>query len=297
MFPRLTKGKLKVTETMSKLIINFTPTGMIPTKEMTPHVPITPEEIADEVLRAAELGASIVHLHARDANEEPSTDKNIYADIIRRIREKNKEIIIGVTTSGRSVNTFEGRSEVLDLDGDLKPDMASLTLSSLNFNKTASMNSPEMIQKLAKKMLEKGIKPELEVFDIGMINYGKYLIKKGILQPPYYFNLLLGNIACAQADLINVGLMLRDLPEQSIWALAGIGDDQLKMNALALTWGGGIRTGLEDNIFYDNPFRSQLATNIQLIERIVKMAESFGREIATPREVRKMLGLRTPEEV
>jgi 3-keto-5-aminohexanoate cleavage enzyme len=281
----------------NKLIINFTPNGMIPTKEMTPHVPISPEEIAKEVLEAAKLGVSIVHLHARDPDGTPTQDPKVFADIIRRIRSQNKEIIIGITTSGRNDNSFEGRSAVLELDGDVKPDMGSLTLSSLNFNKTASMNSPKMIQDLAKKMLEKGIKPELEVFDIGMINYSKYLIRKGILQPPYYFNLLLGNIACAQADLINVGLMLRDLPERSTWALAGIGNDQLKMNSLAVTWGGAVRVGLEDNIFYDNPKRSKLASNIELIKRIVKLANTHGREIATPREVREKLGLRRVEEI
>ena len=282
---------------MNKLIINFTPTGMIPNKDMTPYVPISPKEIAYEVIRAAELGASIVHLHARDENGEPSTDKNIYAEIIKRIRERNKEIIIGVSTSGRIDNTFENRSAVLDLEGDVKPDMASLTLSSLNFNKQASVNSPIDIKNLARKMFEKGIKPELEAFDIGMINYSKYLIKKNLIIPPYYFNLLLGNIACAQADLINAGLMLRELPQNSIWAFAGIGDNQLKMNTLGIIWGGGVRVGLEDNIYFDNPKRSKLATNIQMVERIVSFARTYGREIATPREVRAWLSLRTPEEV
>jgi 3-keto-5-aminohexanoate cleavage enzyme len=282
---------------MNKLIINFTPTGMIPTKEMTPHVPISPEEIANDVLKAAELGASIAHLHARNQDGTPTQDPEVFADIIRRIRAKNKEIILGVTCSGRKDNSFEGRSLVLELDGDVKPDMGSLTLSSLNFNKNASVNSPEMIQKLAKKMREKGIKPELEVFDIGMVNYAHYLIKKEILQPPFYFNLLLGNIACAQPDLINAGLMIRELPENSIWAFAGIGNAQLKMNTLGLIWDGHVRVGLEDNIFFDNPIRSELATNIQLVRRIVQFAKTYGREIATPREVRKKLGLRTPEEV
>src|SRR3989344_891844 len=280
-----------------KLIINFTPNGMIPTKEMTPFVPISPEEIANDVLKAAELGASSAHLHAREPDGTPSTKKEIFAEIIRRIRAKNKEIIIGVTTSGRNVNTFEARSEVLDLDGDVKPDMGSLTLSSLNFNKSASVNSPEVIQKLATKMLERGIKPELEAFDMGMINYAKYLIAKGIIKPPFYFNLLFGNIACAQADLINAGLMLRELPENSTWAFAGIGDYQLKMNTLGVIWEGNVRVGLEDNIYFDNPKRTQLATNIQLVERIAKLAKAYGREIATPREVREILGLRAPEEI
>ena len=282
---------------MEKLIINFTPTGMIPTKDMTPHVPISPEEIANEILEAAKLGVSMVHIHGREEDGEPTSNKEIYGEIIRRVREKNKEIILGVTTSGRKETSFEGRSQVLDLEGPLRPDTASLTLSSLNFNKEASMNSPDLIQKLAKKMLDNGIKPELEVFDIGMINYAHYLIKKDLVKPPFYFNLLLGNIACAQADLIMAGLMLRELPPGSTWSFAGIGDAQLKMNALAVVWGGGVRIGLEDNIYFDNPVRKVLASNLQLIQRIVTLAKTYGREIATPREVRQMLCLRMPEEI
>lgn len=273
-----------------EIIINFTPTGMIPTKEMTQAVPITPSEIAEEVLRTADLGVSIIHIHGRDEAGEPTPNKEIYAETIRKIREKNKDLILGVTTSGRRAKTFEERSQVLDLEGPLKPDMASLTLSSLNFNKEASINSPEMIQKLAAKMKEKGIKPELEVFDIGMINYAKYLIKKGLLDPPFYFNLLLGNIACAQADLINVGLMLRDLPENSIWSLAGIGDYQLPLNALAVVWGGGVRIGLEDNIWFDSE-RTKLGTNEEFIGRIVDLAKTYGRSPIRPVDLRNKLNL------
>ncbi|MBU1683765.1 3-keto-5-aminohexanoate cleavage protein [Patescibacteria group bacterium] len=275
---------------MEKLIINFTPTGMIPNKDMTPHVPITPEEIADDVLRAAQLGASMVHLHGRDKEGEPTNDKGIYEEIIGRIKEKNKDIIICVSTSGRNGADIDKRSEVLDISGNLKPDMASLTLSSLNFNKEASLNCPNTIKMLAEKMLERGIKPELEAFDIGMINYANYLIKKGLLKPPYYFNLFLGNIACAQANLLNVGLMLSELPEDSIWSLAGVGDHQTKMNTLAVVQGGGVRVGLEDNIWFDQE-RTQLATNDDLVKRIANTAKAIGREIASPQEVRKMLNL------
>lgn len=275
---------------MEKLIINMCPTGMIPTKGMTEHVPTTSSEIAHDVHTCAAFGVSMVHLHGRDESEEPTSDKAVYADTIRQIREKNKDIIICVTTSGRKDKTFEGRSQVLDLEGEVKPDMASLTLSSLNFNKTASMNSPQMIQDLAGKMLEKGIKPELEVFDIGMINYAKYLIKKGLLKPPYYFNLLLGNIACAQADLINAGLMIRELPEGSYWSFAGIGQYQLQMNSLAVVWGGGVRVGVEDNIWFDQD-RTVKASNEMLVRRIRTLADTIGREVMTPQELREKLGL------
>jgi uncharacterized protein (DUF849 family) len=232
----------------------------------------------------------MVHIHARDEKGAPTYKKEVYEDIISRIKEKNEDIIVGVSTSGRDFSEFEKRSEVLDIKGDLKPDMASLTLSSLNFIKTASVNSPDMIKALAQKMLDNNIKPELEAFDIGMINYAKYLIKKELLKPPFYFNLLLGNIACAQATLLDVGIMLNELPDNSIWSLAGIGDCQLSMTSLGVVWGGGVRTGMEDNIWYDEE-RTKLATNEEMVKRIVDTTKAIGREIATPQEVRKLLNL------
>ena len=116
-------------------------------------------------------------------------------------------------------------------------------------------------------MKSRGILPELEAFDAGMINYSKYLEKKELLEPPHYFNLLFGNIACAQADLMIAGLMVRELPLGSLWSFAGIGDAQLMMNSIAIASGGGVRVGLEDNIWYDSS-RSRLATNLDLIKRV-----------------------------
>ena len=256
---------------------------------MTPHVPITPEEIVDEVLEVAELGVSMVHLHARDPyNGEPTYKKEIYAEIIRGIREENRDLILCVSTSGRIHNDFEKRSECLDLDGDDKPDFASLTLSSLNFNKQASINPPDTIKGLARKMLEKGIRPELEAFDLGMINYARYLIGKGLLTPPYYFNLILGNIACAQADILHLGLMIRELPDQSFWSVGGVGDDQLAMNIMGMVSGGGVRVGIEDNIWLDAE-RTKLATNRELIQRIASIAKVIGLSPYTPQEVRQLL--------
>lgn len=254
---------------MSEYILNFTPTGLIPTKSMTPNVPLAVEEIITQVLEAAELGANMIHLHARDPDTgEPSYKKEIYGEIISGIRRHNKSLVLGVSTSGRNFSEFEKRSECLELKGDAKPDFGSLTLSSLNFNQMASINSPEMIQSLAKKMLDNGIRPELEAFDLGMINYAMYLIKKGLIKAPYYFNLILGNIACAQANMLNLGLMVRELPENSLWSAGGIGDKQITMNAMALVAGGGVRVGIEDNIWYDKE-RTHLALNKELVERIL----------------------------
>jgi uncharacterized protein (DUF849 family) len=273
------------------LIINFTPTGMIPTKESTPKVPVTCREIVEQVLEVSALGVNMVHLHARDEETGvPSYKKELYAEIISGIRKKDKDVVISVSTSGRNVFEFEKRSEVLDLQGEVKPDLGSLTLSSLNFNKQASVNTPQMIQQLARKMLAKGIRPELEVFDLGMINYATYLIRKGLVNAPYYYNLILGNIACAQANMLSLGLMINELPDDAIWAVGGVGDFQLPMNAMAVVAGGGVRVGLEDNIWYDEN-RTRLASNRDLVERVLHIAEAMGRKPCPPRALRDLLGV------
>jgi 3-keto-5-aminohexanoate cleavage enzyme len=275
----------------SKFILNCTPTGLIPTKEMNPDVPLMPEDIVNQVLEVAELGVNMVHLHAREPDTGlPTYKRDIYAEIINGIRKKNKDIVLCVSTSGRHFFEFEKRSEVLELKGDVKPDFGSLTLSSLNFNKQASINTPQMIKALAQKMQENNIRPEMEVFDLGMINYAKYLIRKGLINPPHYFNLILGNIACAQADILSLGLMIKELPEGSFWSAGGVGNSQLKMNAIALVIGGGVRIGLEDNIWFDEE-RTRLATNRMLIERILDIAKSLGLNPYTNKEARELLGV------
>ncbi len=277
---------------MEKLIVNFTPTGMLMKKEDTQFIPIKTEEIISDVKKACEIGISSVHLHARNVeSQEPCYEKEQFKEIILGIREFAPDLVISVTTSGRKYNEFEKRIDALELEGMAKPDMGSLTLSSLNFNKTASINAPEMIQKICMRMNERGIKPELEVFDAGMINYAKYLIHKKLLKPPYYFNLILGNIACAQADLLHAGVMLNDLPDKSIAALGGIGNAQLRINALAISMGYGIRIGLEDNIWFDEE-RTRLATNQDYLVRAKGIAKALNREICTPSELRKILGLK-----
>jgi len=264
---------------------------MIPTKVMTPHVPVSVQEIVEDVHEAVDLGITMLHLHARDAQTgEPTYRAEVYERLIRGIRKFSKDLVIAVSLSGRNFKEFEKRAEPLMLEGKVKPDMGSLTLSSVNFNKEASVNSPDMIQALAQEMLSRNIMPELEAFDAGMINYAKYLERKGLLQPPHYFNLLLGNIACAQADLLHAGMMIRDLPPDSYWSLAGIGDAQLMMNSVAIAAGGGVRVGLEDNVWYD-PGRTRLARNADLVRRIHRLAEDNERKVMTPRELRKLLNL------
>jgi len=273
------------------VIVNFTPTGMIPTKEMTPHVPVSINEIVEDVHEASEIGISMVHLHARDEiTGEPTCRAEIYGKIIEKIRLFSKELVICVSLSGRNFREFVHRSEPLQLEGESKPDMGSLTLSSLNFNRVESINSPEMIQALAGEMKRRGVLPELEAFDAGMINYAKYLEKKGLIDPPHYFNLIFGNIACAQADMLHAGLMVKDLPANSYWSFGGVGDAQLPMNSLSLTQGWGVRVGLEDNIWFDRD-RTKLARNVDLLLRVHAIAVSQDRTIMQPRELRKLLNL------
>jgi uncharacterized protein (DUF849 family) len=139
-------------------------------------------------------------------------------------------------------------------------------------------------------MKRHNIMPELEAFDIGMINYAKYLANKGFIEPPYYFNLIIGNIACAQANLLHTGIMINDLPPDSFWSIGGVGDYQVRMNSIAIAMDGGVRVGLEDNIWYDKR-RTRLASNQDLLGRIRDIAESNEREIMKPVELRRLLNL------
>lgn len=273
---------------MNGFILNFTPNGMVPTRRMTPHVPLTPEEIVGQVLECAKLGANMIHLHARDAEGRPTYEKEIYARIIGGIREHREDLVLCVSTSGRFHNEFWQRSQALELEGDLKPDYASLTLSSLNFPRQASINEPEMVRDLAAKMLERGIRPELECFDLGMVNVAHYLIERELVKPPFYFNLIVGNLAGAQANPLALGAMIRELPAGAIWSVGGIGDAQLTATTMALAAGGGVRIGLEDNIWMDAA-RTELATNAGLVKRAVEIARLLGITPASTEAVRRRL--------
>jgi 3-oxoadipate:acetyl-CoA acetyltransferase len=276
---------------LTPTIINFAPNGMIPTKDLTPYVPISVSEVIEDVLAAYECGITMTHIHARDQQTGiPTYDAEIYGKMIEGIRRYAPDLIICVSLSGRNFPEFEKRAAPLQLDGNLKPDMGSLTLGSMNFLRQASVNAPDMVKNLAAEMMQRGISPELEAFDTGMVNYAHYLQRQQLIAPPFYFNLLLGNVASAQAKLLHVGMMIQDLPENSVWSLAGIGDKQLAMNSLACAMNGGVRTGLEDNIHYDIA-RSRLATNLDLVQRVHALNELNGREVMTPAALRSRLDL------
>jgi 3-keto-5-aminohexanoate cleavage enzyme len=264
----------------NRLIVNFTPTGMVPTKAMSPHVPIAVNEVIEQVHEAVEIGITLAHLHAREAYDgSPSWKADIYGHIFEGIRKFCPELVLCASLSGRNYNVFEKRSEVLSL----RPDMGSLTLSSLNFSRQASTNSPDMILQLAAKMLEEGVHAEWEIFDLGMLHYGHYLVRKNLLQPPYYVNIIAGNVAGIQANLSELGIMLSQLPQGAYWAFGGIGNQQLQANTLALASGGGVRIGLEDNLYWDQS-RKTLATNAGLLKRIHELAAIFERPLMSPRE-------------
>jgi 3-keto-5-aminohexanoate cleavage enzyme len=275
---------------MNPLILNLAPTGMVPTRAHSPHVPLSVEEIIADVACCARLGASMVHLHARDEDGVPSQDAGIFAEIIARIRADTPNLVIISTTSGRMASEPMQRAATLFLEGDAKPDMASLTLGSMNFSSTASVNAPATIMQLAGIMQERGIKPELEVFDLGMVNFAKVLIAKGLLTPPYYFNILLGNPATAQMNLLHLAAIIADLPAQSYWSLAGIGRFQTQANGLGVVLADGVRTGLEDNLWLDDA-RTELASNAQLVSRIAAQAAALGRPLASCAQTRTLLGL------
>jgi uncharacterized protein (DUF849 family) len=278
-------------EAPEPLIVNLAPTGAVNKRSTSPAVPLQPDEIVRDVLACADLGVTLVHLHARDQQDQPTHRKDIYARIIGGLRERRPDLILCASCSGRGGQGVVERSEVLDLPEDLRPDMASLTLSSLNFIDGASINAPDVVAELALRMRDRGVMPELEAFDLGMVNMLRPLTRRGLLKPPYYVNMLLGNIASAQARFLDIGAMAAGLPAETLYALAGIGAAQLPVAAMAAAAAPGVRIGLEDNLWLD-PQRRQLATNAALVERVHDLARLVGRSIMSSGELRKQLGLR-----
>ena len=273
-------------ERVGKLIITLAPTGMIPTRKETPNVPITAEEIAADAYAAYKLGASVVHVHARDGQGKPTYRKEIFEKIFKEIKRKCPDMIICATTSGRVHPQVEHRTEVLDLH----PEIASLTLGSLNFPQHPSVNSMETIIQMASLMKERNVLPELEIFEAGFINTAKYLARKGYLKLPLHFCLLLGSLGSVPASISDLSYLVQSLPPKSNWSATGIGRFQTQINVAAILMGGHVRVGIEDSIYYNYP-NEELATNTKLVERIVRIAKELNRDIATPREAREILGL------
>ena len=273
-------------EPFGPLIIKLAPTGMIPTRNETPHVPLTPDEIARDAYKSYKLGASVVHIHARDEQGMPTYKREIFEDIFARIKDKCPDIVICATTSGRVYPQVEHRAEVLETF----PEMASLTVGSLNFPKYPSVNPLSTIKILARSMREKHILPELEIFEVGFINTSIYLAKKGYLVPPLHYNMLLGSLGSIPGDIRDLVYLVESLPRKCTWSATGIGRFQTQINVASILMGGHVRVGIEDSIYY-NYRKKELATNENLVKRIVRIAEEIGRDIATPKQARVILGI------
>lgn len=269
---------------MEKLIITVAPTGSVPKKKHTPHVPITPEEIIETGIRCEAAGASIFHVHARDLKDESaSTDFNLFEKIYTGLKAETN-LIVQISTGGRAGMAYEDRSERLKL----KPEMASLTTGSVNFRTQVYANSPDLIRSLARDMRDYGIKPEMEIFDVSMINNALALAEEGLVTAPLHFDFVMGLKGAIPATIDNLVHLARSIPPDATWCVAGVGTAQLPMNTHAILMGGHSRVGLEDCIYYR---RGELATNEQLVARIANLARELGREIATPGEAREILHL------
>jgi len=263
-----------------KKIINFTPTGTQPTKENS-LAPLELNEIIEEVHQAYEIGISITHIHARDPETFSNTyKKEIYGQIIQGIRKYCPELLVCASLTGRNFPELSQRTEVLEC----LPDMGSLTMSSLNFPSGTSTNQPKMILDLISKMGEYGVQPEIECFDSGMVNYTKYLISKNILKPPFYMNVILGNIYSAQSDLSSLAAIKSAIPHNVTTCIGGIGNQQLKSNIIGLLEFDGIRIGLEDNLYYKGKIK---ATNIELLKRAYRIMDELEMECMSSKELRK----------
>jgi uncharacterized protein (DUF849 family) len=272
------------------LIVNAALTGMVARRESVPHVPLTEAEIADDAERCFAAGATVVHLHARDADQRPQWRRDAYAELIPAIRRRCPGIVVCATTSGREVADVDRRADVLELDGDARPDMASLTLGSLNFHTGPSVNAIDTVEELAARMADRGIRPELEIFDLGMAHLAHRLLARGLLPEAPYANLLLGFPNGAPADARALVALVDALPAGTTWAAAGCGAFQRPAAALAVAIGGHVRTGLEDNPYLDHRSRRP-ADNLTLVQRTVGLADAAGRPIATPEQARALLRL------
>lgn len=264
-----------------KKIINFCPIGTqtTPTNSLAEF---DPKKMVEEIHQAYEMGITIVHIHARDENFDNSYKSEHYRPIVDGIRKYCPDLAICVSLTGRLFTEFEKRSEVLEL----KPDMGSLTMSSINFPTGASVNEPDTILKLIEKMHSMDVVPEIECFDSGMVNYAKYLIKKGILKQPYCFNVIFGNMFNAQSDLVSISSIMNGIPNNAKVCFGGIGQDQLKCNVMGLLYADGIRIGLEDNLYFKN---KEKATNMQLLNRIHNIIDQLGMEVMSPFEFKSIL--------
>jgi len=273
---------------MEKLIITVAITGSRITREATPYIPITPDEIVTSATECEEVGASIVHIHVRDPNTGLGTqDIGLFRQVVEPLREKT-DLVLCLTTSGIPGRNLYIKERLTPLE--LEPELASFDAGSINLGGSAFINTPEFLQVAAIRMREKGVKPELEIFDVGMMITCLRMREEGYLTDPLHFQFVLGTPWGIPASPKSLLHLLDYLPERSTWSVIGIGRAHLPICMMGLILDGHIRVGMEDNIYYR---KGELAkTNAQLVERIVRIAKEYGREVATPKEARKILGLK-----
>ncbi|BBE30427.1 3-keto-5-aminohexanoate cleavage enzyme [Tepiditoga spiralis] len=269
---------------MEKLIITAAVTGAEVTREQQPNLPLTPDEIAEEALKCYEVGASIIHVHARDKEGNPTQSYDVYKEIKEKV-EKKCNVIFQPSTGGAVWHKFEERMQPLKLN----PEMATLSAGTTNFGEDIFVNSSEYIEKFAKEMYERKIKPEIEVFERGHINNALRLLKKEILRTPIHFDFVMGVPGAIPGEIDDLLYLVNHIPHGSTWTVAGIGRYELSLAVHAILMGGHVRVGFEDNIYYK---KGELATsNAQLVQRIANISRELGREVATPEEARKILGI------
>jgi uncharacterized protein (DUF849 family) len=269
-------------------IITVAITGSVPTKKDSPAVPITVPEQIESTHAAYEEGAALVHVHVRNDDGTTTSDPDKFGRFLAGIRKHCPDMIVQFSTGGRSGSGKE-RGGMLHL----RPEMASLTTGSVNFAKIIYENHPALINQLAESMLEHDIKPEVEIFDLAMLNNAAKLVAEGLLKPPAHVQFVLGIPGALPADREVLEFELVQLERMlpgATWTAAGIGRHQLRVNEWSLELGGHCRTGLEDNVRFD---KERLASsNAELVKRVADLTEKFGRSVATPAEARRILGLK-----
>ncbi|GLS45377.1 3-keto-5-aminohexanoate cleavage protein [Methylobacterium brachythecii] len=269
------------------VIITVAITGAIPKKADSPAVPVRPPEQIEAIHEAYEAGAAVAHIHVRNPDESPSSDPALFQEVQEGVRRHCPDMIVQHSTGGRGRSQAErGRCVAL------RPDMASLSTGSVNFPNQIYENPPQLVEDLARSMLEHDVKPEIEVFDAAMLYSAKALLDRGLLKAPVHVQFVMGvpNALPPRRRLLEFLVSeLREIMPDATWAGAGIGRAQLDMNEWCLELGGHCRTGLEDNLRFD---RTRLArSNAELVARLAEMAESRGRRVAKATEARRLLSL------
>lgn len=259
-------------------------------RSQNPGVPYSPAEIADEALRSWRAGASVAHIHVREPETgKPAFSRDSFAEVLERIRA-DSDLLVNLTTSGFNLTGPDiGRQRLMPVE--LKPDLCSLDVGSLNFRDGRVFeNPPAWVETAAKTMQEAGVKPEIEVFDMGHIRQAKDLVAKGLVDDPPYFQLCLGIPWGIEGSLDSLVEMRRRLPKGAQWSALGIGPLQLPLTTHALLMGGHVRVGFEDNLYLERGVKAD--SNARFVERAVQLAGLLQREVAQPSEARRLLNLR-----